>query len=97
MTSDNSPAGQSSPTRSTVLANVRRIVGEQMAIDPGQIQETNHLENDMGCDSLDLVEIMMEVEDHFGVSVPDEISDQSRTINEIADNVLKLLGQCTAS
>ena len=96
MTSDNSPARQSSPTRSTVLADVRRIVGEQMAIDPDQIRETHHLENDVGCDSLDLVEIMMEVEDHFGVSVPDDDSDRSRTICEIADNVLNLLGQCTA-
>lgn len=97
MTTDDSRINQSQPTREKVLDGIKRIVGEQMAIDPGQIQETNHLENDIGCDSLDLVEIMMEVEDHFGVSVPDEISDQSRTINEIADNVLKLLGQCTAS
>jgi acyl carrier protein len=97
MTSNDSRTGQSRPTRTEILEGVKRIVGEQMAIAPDQIQDTHHLENDIGCDSLDLVEIMMEVEDHFGVSVPDEISDQIRTIREIADNVGKLLDQCPAS
>jgi acyl carrier protein len=97
MTSNDSRIGQLQLTQEGILEGVKRIVGEQMAIAPDQIQDTHHLENDIGCDSLDLVEIMMEVEDHFGVSVPDEISDQIRTIREIADNVGKLLDQCPAS
>ena len=94
MTTNDKSMGQSQPSREEILEDIKRIVGEQMAISPDQIQETHHLEHDIGCDSLDLVEITMEVEDHFGISVPDDVSDRSRRVCEIADNVLSLLGQC---
>lgn len=42
-------------------------------------------------ESLDLVEIAMEVEEHFGISVPDEFGEQNHTIGEIGDRVLQLL------
>jgi len=75
------------------LADVKQIVGEQMAIPPQRIQENHALVEDLGCDSLDLVEISMETEEHFGISVPDEFVDQVRTIGDVADGVLELLGQ----
>jgi acyl carrier protein len=61
------------------------------------IEETSHLENDLGCDSLDLVEIVMELEDHFDISVPDEVADEVRTIREITDGLMRLLDQDAAT
>ena len=97
MSIQSNASGQIGFSRDQVLAAVKQIVGEQMDIAPEQIQETDDLFNDLGCDSLDVVEITMEVEDHFDIDVPDDQSQQRRTISEVSDGVLQLLGQPAAS
>jgi acyl carrier protein len=72
---------------------VRQIVGAYTEIASETIQEEHNLEADLGCDSLDVVEISMEVEEHFGISVPDEIEEQGRTVRDVVDGVLHLLGE----
>lgn len=74
-----------------VLQDVIRIVGEQMGIGPETIREDHSLENDLGCDSLDRVEIMMEVEDQFDLDIPDESADAISTIADIVEGVVRLL------
>ena len=81
------------PSRDQVLADVKQIVGEQVAIPPEKIGESHTLVEDLGCDSLDLVEISMETEEHFGIGVPDEFVERVRTVGDVADGVLELLGQ----
>ena len=85
--------GEKRPSRDLVVKDVKQIVGEQMGIAPDIIQETDELINDLGCDSLDVTEIAMEVEDHFAISVPDDLAEQARTIAEIADGVLQLFAR----
>jgi acyl carrier protein len=75
------------------LVDVKQIIGEQMAIPLERIRESHALVEDLGCDSLDLVEISMETEEHFGIGVPDEFVDRVRTVGDVADGVLELLGQ----
>jgi len=81
------------PSRDRVIEDVKRIVGEQMGIDPEKLRETDDLESDVGCDSLDVVEIGMETEEHFDVPVPDDVGERVRTIGAIADAVLELLAR----
>jgi acyl carrier protein len=81
------------PSRDQVLADVKQIIGEQMAIPPEKIRESHTLVEDLGCDSLDIVEITMETEEQFGISVPDELVERIRTVGDVADGVLELLGQ----
>ena len=81
------------PSRDRVLESVRAIVGEQMGIAPGTIRETDALINDLGCDSLDVVEISMEVEEHFDITIPDEIGDGNHTVGDITDGVIELLAR----
>ena len=73
MPSESSMASGIRLSRDQILADVRQIVGAYTEIVPEAIQEDHNLEADLGCDSLDVVEISMEVEEHFGISVPDEI------------------------
>jgi acyl carrier protein len=80
-------------SRQEVLEDVKRIVSEFATVPPGQIQESHALLADLGCDSLDIVEITMEVEEHFDISVPDDQEQEIRTVGDIADGVLRLLGQ----
>jgi acyl carrier protein len=82
--------------RQRVLEEVKKLVGDQMSLDPTKIGESDHLEHDLGCDSLDVVEIMMEVEEHFGIHVPDEIGEDIRRIDQITDGVLRLLTEARA-
>jgi acyl carrier protein len=81
------------PTRDQVLAEVKRIVGDQMGIAPEKIRQRDQLINDLGCDSLDVTEISIEAEEHFGVTVPDELAQHSLTVGEIVNGLLQLLGQ----
>jgi acyl carrier protein len=84
----------SSPlAREQVLADVRRIVGEQMAIAADEIEAHHALVADLGCDSLDVIEIVMEIEEHFGLDIPDDRADTVRTVGDMADGVLRLLAE----
>jgi len=86
--------GAALPARARVLQDVKQIVSEfvvDVAVD--RIRETDDLLNDLGCDSLDIVEITMEIEEHFGISVPDELQERLRTVGGIADGVLQLLSR----
>ena len=79
--------------RTDALQNVKEIVGEHMGMQAEQIKESHVLIEDLGCDSLDLVEIAMELEEHFDIAIPDEFDEQMRTIGNVTDGVLQLLGK----
>lgn len=81
------------PSREGVLDDVKQIVGQHMAIAQETIRESDALIADLGCDSLDVVEITMEVEEHFDVAVPDQATETINTVGQIADGVLELLGR----
>jgi acyl carrier protein len=91
MPTENQLARDVRPSRDQVLDGVRKIVGEQMGMPPENIRETDALEADLGCDSLDVVEIAMEVEEHFGIDVPEDLGEGARTVGQIADGVMQLL------
>jgi acyl carrier protein len=80
-------------SRERVLEEVKQIVAVQLSIAPESIQENSQLEADLGCDSIDVVEITMEIEEHFDLTVPDDIGQQLRTIGDAVDGVMRLLGQ----
>lgn len=77
--------------RGEILEAVKAIVAEYATLSDSEIREEHHLENDLGLDSLDIVEISMEVEEHFDISVPDEVSEQAATVGAIVEGVSKLL------
>jgi acyl carrier protein len=84
---------QTVPTRQEALEDVKRIVAEFAAMPAERIEESHVLIADLGCDSLDFVEIIMEVEEHFDISVPDDQGEEIRTVGDMVEGVLRLLGQ----
>jgi len=84
-------AGTAHLSREDVLQGVRDIVAEQVGIAPDRVLEEHRLAEDLDCDSLTLVEITMEVEEHFDISIPDEQAEQVQTVGHIVDGVLQLL------
>ena len=78
-------------SREQVLAEVKQLVAEQVALPVNEIREECDLITDLGYDSLDVVELAMELEEHFNVTVPDKMSDQARTVGQIVDGMMQFI------
>ena len=70
-----------------VDADVVRIVSELLEVRASELHRGIHLERDLKADDLDRVELVMELEDHFEISIPDEDADKLQTVGQVADYV----------
>ena len=61
------------------------IVAEQMGVDKGEINRETNFVNDLNADSLDTVELVMEFEDEFETSIPDEEAEKIQTVGQAID------------
>ena len=61
---------------------VIEIVSEQMGVDKSEITRETHFINDLNADSLDTVELVMEFEDEFELSIPDEEAEKIQTVGQ---------------
>lgn len=62
---------------------VKEIVAKQLNISVDDIGEDKEVVKDLGADSLDVVEMLMNIEDEFGISVPEEEAVNIKTVNDI--------------
>ncbi len=62
---------------------VRKLIADELSIDEAKITLESRLSEDLGADSLDAVELIMALEDEFGVEVSDEIAQSIRTVGDI--------------
>jgi len=67
---------------SSIEEKVRKIVSEQLAIPEDQITPQKSFEADLGADSIGLVELMMQFEDKFEMSIPDEEAEGIKTVGD---------------
>ena len=65
-----------------MLESIKAILVKHLKIDPNTITENTNLQEDLGADSLDLVEIIMEFETKFGLEIPDEDILKFKTIGD---------------
>lgn len=68
--------------RSEVAERIIEIVAEKMDKPKEEITEEKHFVNDLGADSLDTVELMMDIEDEFDLSIPEEEAQKIQTIGD---------------
>jgi acyl carrier protein len=71
----------------TIEERVVEIVAEQMGVDKAQVTRETSFVNDLGADSLDTVELVMEFEDEFDISIPDEDAEKIQTVGQAIDYV----------
>ena len=64
---------------------VIEIVAEQMGVDKSEITRETSFVNDLNADSLDTVELVMELEDEFEMSIPDEEAEKIQTVGQAID------------
>lgn len=70
-----------------MVEQIKALLAEQLSIDAGTIGENTNITEDLGADSLDIVELLMAVEENFKVSVPDEDVPSLKTVKDIADYI----------
>lgn len=66
-----------------VEQRVREIVAEQLERDVNEVTNTASFIDDLGADSLDIVELVMKMEEEFGIEIPDEEAEKIKTVNDV--------------
>ena len=70
-----------------IEAKVKEIIINKLGVDDGQITPEASFTNDLGADSLDTVELVMEFEDEFETSIPDEEAEKIQTVGQAIDYI----------
>jgi len=62
---------------------IRGLVSEQLGVDPAELTSESNILEDLGADSLDVVELVMAIEEAFDIEVPDEDAETMRTLGDV--------------
>jgi acyl carrier protein len=71
----------------SVEERVKNIVCQQMGTTPDKVTRETSFINDLGADSLDTVELVMEFEDEFEINIPDEDAEKIQTVGDAIDYI----------
>jgi acyl carrier protein len=74
-----------------IESRVIEIVSEQMGVDKSEITRETSFINDLNADSLDTVELVMEFEDEFDMSIPDEEAEKIQTVGAAIDYIVNIV------
>ena len=74
-------------SREEIFERVKSVLSEQLGVDESEITEDASFQDDLDADSLDLVELIMELEDNFGMKIPDEDAQKITTVGQAVDYV----------
>ena len=77
----------------SVEERVKQIIVEQLGVDPEEVTSEASFVNDLGADSLDTVELVMALEDEFGMDIPDEEAEKLTTVGKAMDYILAHLSK----
>ena len=71
----------------SVEKRVREIVAEQLERDLNEVKGESSFIDDLGADSLDIVELVMKMEEEFSIEIPDEEAEKIKTVNDVVNYI----------
>ncbi len=66
-----------------VFEKVKKLISEQLDVEEDVIKETSSITDDLGADSLDVVDLVMSIEDEFDVEIPEDQVENIKTVGDI--------------
>lgn len=76
-----------------VFEEIKKIIVEQLNVDESLVTEQTHLMKDLEADSLDAVEIIMAIEEKYGIEIPDEEAETFQRVEDLVNYVEKTTGK----
>ena len=74
---------------SDTLDKIKEIIMDKLGVDENKVTNDSHFIEDLGADSLDTVELIMQFEEDFGIEIPDEDAEKIVTINQAHEYINK--------
>jgi acyl carrier protein len=71
--------------REELFEKIKTVVVDQLGVEEDDVTEDAAFVDDLGADSLDIVELVMALEEEFGVSIPDEQAEKIKTVGDAVD------------
>ena len=62
---------------------IEKIIAQTLGIDQGMIKDESHFVNDLGADSLNIVEVVMSIEEEFDIEIPDDDAETLHTVGQL--------------
>ena len=70
-----------------IFAKVREIIVDQLGVEEGEVKLESSFVEDLGADSLDIVELIMALEEEFGLEIPDDEAEKISIVNDAVDYI----------
>ena len=77
--------------REEILEKVKDLIADKLGVERDEVVEEASLIDDLGADSLDLVDLVMVFEEEFGVKIEDEELENIKTVKDVVDGIMKKL------
>jgi acyl carrier protein len=74
-------------SKEEIMAKLKPVIAEQLGVDEGEVTETASFTEDLNADSLDLVELIMSLEEQFGLQISDEDAEKLTTVGEAVEYI----------
>ena len=75
-----------------VLEKLIELLCEQLDIEADEVNENTDIVNDLGADSLDVVDLVMTLEDEFDIEIPDDAVENIETVGDVVEAIQKVKG-----
>ena len=76
-----------------ISAKIKNIIAESLGVDINEVTENASFVNDLGADSLDTVELVMALEEQFGIEIPDEDAEKMQTVGQAIEYIKNKVAQ----